>query len=121
MHTVTLQTIKRPSCVGVLLRELSHETDVIPKGAYEIAERNNLPPTLRRVAQCAEHLNASWACWVNDAGQVWFFVAEMPLQLSRDQGKPVLQLDRYGDDGLIIETGRWVKGSGEKWQRLSID
>src|SRR5579872_5857121 len=98
MHTVTLKQIKNPSRLGVLLRELVKALDIVPQNAYEIAARNGLPPALRRVAQCAQHLDASWACWLDDAGHTWFFVAEMPLSLSREHGKPVLQIDQYGED-----------------------
>jgi hypothetical protein len=120
MHTITLQAVKHPSRLGVLLRELVRSFDIVPQEAYEMAARDNLPPALRRVAVCAEHLDACWACWIDENGQVWFFVGELPMALSREHGKPVLQLDRYGEDGLILETSRWLQAAG-KWSRLSVE
>jgi hypothetical protein len=119
MHTITLRAIKHPSRVAVLLRELVHTFNVLPKDAYEVCDGAKLPPALRRFTRCAAHLNASWACWMDGAGNAWFFFAEMPLELSRERGVPVLQLDRYGDDGAIVETGRWMRSSDGIWRRVS--
>jgi hypothetical protein len=104
MHTNTLTAIKHPSHAGLLLRELVQTLHVVPTGAYELGDAGKLPPALGIVAQRAQHVDACWACWVDDTGHLWLFVAEMPLELSREHGKPVLQLDRYGEDGLIQET-----------------
>ena len=50
MHTVTLQAIKHPSRIAVLLRALVQTFEMIPERAREIADRDGLPPPLRRIA-----------------------------------------------------------------------
>ncbi len=122
MHTMTLRAIKHPSRLAVLLRELVQTLNVLPKNADEVCDTATLPPALRRFVRCAAHLDASWAIrWVDDAGHAWFYFAEMPLELSREHGKPVLQIDRYDEDGAILETSKWLEGHDGKWSRVPTD
>jgi hypothetical protein len=118
MQTAFLRTIKQPSFLTVLLRDLVETFNVVPTDAYEVRDRASLPPALQRFVRSAAHLEASWACWMDDAGHAWFYFAEMPLELSRQHGKPVLQIDRYEEDGSLLETSKWVEASDGKWSRV---
>jgi hypothetical protein len=118
MHTEILRTIKQPSFLTVLLRELVQTFNVVPKDAHEVCDRTSLPLGLQRFVRSAAHLEASWACWMDDAGHAWFYFAEMPLELSREYGKPVLQIDRYEEDGSLLETSKWLEGRDGKWRRV---
>ncbi len=120
MHTEILRTIKQPSFLTVLLRELVQTFNVLPKDAHEVCDRTSLPPALQRFVRSAAYLEASWACWMDDAGHAWFYFAEMPLELSREHGKPVLQIDRYEEDGTLSETSKWLEGADGKWGRVSF-
>ena len=121
MQTVTLRVIKHPSRLCLLLRELVQTFDVVPRDAQEVCDPMRLPAALRRFVRCAAHLDASWACWLDDAGHAWFYFAEMPLELSRGHGKPVLQIDRYDEHGIILETSKWLEGVGGAWSRMLAD
>ena len=119
MHTVTLQALRHPARIDLLLRELVHALALVPDGAHEICDSATLPPALQRLAECASHLDARWACWRDEDGHLWFFVGEMPMPLSRQFGMPVLQLDQYEEEGLICATGRWLTDSDGKWRRCA--
>ena len=118
MHTAILKTIKQPSLLTVLLRALVQTFNVVPKDAYEVCDRTSLPPALQRFVRSAAHLEASWVCWMDDAGHAWFYFAEMPLELSRKHRKPVLQVDRYEEDGSLLETSKWFEARDGKWSRV---
>jgi len=121
MCTRTLQMLEPPSQVDVLLRELVQSRGIVPEGTYEIRDRTSLPTALRRLAQNIRHTaDQSWACWLSDDGHTWFFfIAEMPSSLSSERGKPVLQINQYGEDGVILYTGQWVADAAGKWMRCT--
>ena len=122
MHTVSLRALQHPSHVDELLTELVQSVDeLIPEGAYQILDQSSLPTALRRLARYALHTGHSWACWVDDNGRAWLFLAEMSLTLSRESGVPVLQVDQYGEDGQIRDTGKWIAAGDGKWQRCGAD
>ena len=120
MHTVSLRALQHPSHVDELLTELVQSVDeLIPEGAYQILDQSSLPTALGRLVRYAMHSGHSWACWVDDGGHAWLFLAEMSLALSRESGVPVLQVDQYGEDGQIRDTGTWIAAHDGKWQRCS--
>jgi hypothetical protein len=120
MHTVSLRALQHPSHVDELLTELVQSVDeLIPEGAYQILDQSSLPTTLRRLVRYALHTGRSWACWVDDSGHAWLFLAEMTLALSRERGVPVLHVDQYDEEGEIRDTGKWIAAHDGKWQRSS--
>jgi hypothetical protein len=122
MHTVSLRALQHPSHVDELLTELVQSVDeLIPEGAYQILDQASLPEPLRRLVRYALHTGHSWACWFDDGGRAWLFLAEMSLALSRESGVPVLHVDQYAEDGEIRATGRWIATQDGKWQPCSDD
>jgi hypothetical protein len=120
MHTVSLRALQHPSHVDELLTELVQSvSELIPEGAYQILDQSSLPTPLRRLIRYALHTGRSWACWVDDAGHAWLFLAQMTLALSRERGVPVLHVDQYAEDGETRETGKWIATHDGKWQRCS--
>lgn len=120
MHTVYLRALQFPSHVDELLLELVQSVaELIPEGAYQILDQASLPTALHPRVRYALHTGKSWACWVDDGGRAWLFLAEMSLPLSRESGTPVLQVDQYGEDGEVRDTARWIAASDGKWQRHS--
>lgn len=118
MHTVSLRALQHPSHVDELLTELVQSVDeLIPEGAYQILDQGSLPATLHRLVRYAAYTRQSWACWIDDSGHAWLFLAEMSLELSRERGNPVLQVAQYAEDGQIRDTGKWIATSDGKWQR----
>lgn len=119
MHTVSLRALQHPSHVDELLTELVQSVDeLIPEGAYQILDQASVPSALHRLIRYALHTGRSWACWVDDSGHAWLFLAEMSLALSRERGVPVLQVDQYAEDGQVREQGRWIS-TCDGWQRCN--
>src|SRR5690242_13370084 len=108
METLTLRSLKQPSRVEVVLHELLQHLSALPQDAYDVCDIGELPAGLRQVATTAKSIGQACSCWTDDRRQHWLFVAEMSRALSRERGVPVLQVDQYGDDGELKETGRWV-------------
>jgi len=120
MHTVSLRALQHPSHVDELLTELVQSVDeLIPEGAYLILDQASLPAMLHRLVRYAGYTRQSWACWVDDGGHAWLFLAEMSLDLSRERGNPVLQVDQYREDGQLRESAKWTATSDGTWQRCS--
>jgi hypothetical protein len=61
-------------------------------------------------------LGRSWSCWTQGY-RAWLFTAEMSMELSRERGAPVLQVNLYGDDGSLRESATLMNGPSGKWQR----
>jgi hypothetical protein len=120
MHTLSLRALQFPSHVDELLTELVQSVDeLLPEGAYQISDESNLPPTLHRLIRFSVHVGKSWACWLDDSGRAWLFLAEMSLPLSRESGVPVLLVEQYAQDGQLGAKGLWIGAGDGKWQRFN--
>ena len=89
---------------------------LVSDSAYQIRDVASVPVELRRIALRAIRKGQAWTCWV-DLNHTWLFTGEMPLALSRERGRPVMQVEFYDDDGLK-DSGLWMSDADGKWQRL---
>ena len=118
METKRLRTIQQPSHLERLLEAYITRSHVVPKDSYQIRDPEAAVAPLGRIALRAVEEGRLWACWAYGVHQ-WLFTAEMSLPLSRERGAPVLSINRYGDDGELIEAGAWFVGPDGLWQRCS--
>jgi hypothetical protein len=118
METKRLRTIQQPLHLERLLDAYITRSDVVPKDSYQIRDPNAVVAPLRRILLRAGEEGRVWACWAYGVQQ-WLFTADMSLPLSRERGTPVLSIDRYSEDGELIETGAWVVGPDGLWQRCA--
>lgn len=118
METRTLRKLQQPSGVEELLDAYIADSGLLPRGAHQIRDRAELSQELRRIVVLATHTGQAWACWTRNA-QTWLFTAEMSLDLSRERGTPVLQISRYGDDGVLEGFGCWMADQKGKWHRCA--
>jgi hypothetical protein len=51
---------------------------------------------------------------------IWFFTAEMSLSLSRERGRPTLEVGSYNVDGAMKEWQLWVCLNDGTWQQCSL-
>ena len=118
METERLRKIQQPTHLERLLEALITRSNLVPKDSYQIRDPEAVAAPLRRIALRAVEEGRVWACWACGPQQ-WIFTAEMPLSLSRERGTPVLSIHRYGEDGLLTETGNWLVGPNGLWQRCA--
>lgn len=118
METMRLRTIQQPSQLDALLESFVRSRGQVPADAHRVLDRSELPGALQRVAIRARKSGHAWAAW-GDGPRLWFFTAEMSLDLSRERGQPVLQVTAHAEDGQIVESGPWVRVRDGQWQRAS--
>lgn len=116
METMRLRAIQQPSSVEKLLD--SFVMDNLPEGTRKLRDRSELSAILQRIVLKATKQEKAWSAWSNDH-QIWLFVAEMSLPLSRERGLPVLQIDCYGEYGELMKSASWVRNRDDKWRRCS--
>lgn len=118
MDTKKLRTIQQPSGVEALLDSFVWGVDVLPDGARKIRDRSALPGVLQRLAINAQKKQKVWGAWTDDH-RTWFFAADMSLPLSRERGRPVLQVDAYTEHGDLTESACWLAVRDGEWRRCA--
>jgi hypothetical protein len=118
METKRLRTIQEPSQMEALLESFVCSVDLLPDGARKLLGRNELSSVLQRVAIHARKNDKAWGAWT-DNHRTWLFVAEMSLALSRERGRPVLQIDEYGEDGELKDSACWLCVRDGEWKRCA--
>jgi hypothetical protein len=108
--------IQHPSKVGELLESYISQSDVVPKGSYQIRKRDSVPPEARKILTQALKEGQTWSCWAHGL-HTWLFTCNMSRRLSRERGAPVLRVSIYGDDGQLRDCGSWMPDQHGKWCR----
>lgn len=104
--------MQQPSYLDTLLDALVVQLNVLPKDAYPLRDPANLPSAVRRIVGMATNVGQSWACWADNGGQHWLFVAEIPLT----RGTPLLNLDQYDGAGVLQARSKWQCGNDDQWR-----
>ena len=91
---------------------------LVPATAYQIRDLASVTRELHSIATQAITKGRVWSCWAHGV-RTWMFTAEMSLDLSRERGKPVLQVDLHDDDGRLKDSGLWMPDGDGKWQRCA--
>ena len=108
--------IQRPSKVGELLESYISQSDVVPKGSYQIRQPDSVPRDVRKVLTQAVKQGETWSCWAHGL-HTWLFTCDMCRPLSSERGAPVLQVNLYGSDGALRDRGSWMPDQHGKWCR----
>jgi len=86
----------------------------LPHGAYRVRDPEALPDALRRaLAQAISHV---WVCFSHGSG-FWLFTGVVSLALSHARNAPVLQVNTYNEDGVVVDVGAWTVEHDGKWRR----
>ena len=110
--------VRRPSKVGELLDSYVSQSDVVPKGSYQIHQLASVPPEVRKVLTQAVRQGLTWSCWAHGL-RTWLFTCNMSRPLSQVRGAPVLDVSVYGDDGSLRDRGSWMPDLHGRWCRDS--
>lgn len=114
-ETLRLRTLQQPSHVERLLENLVSHAELVPPGAHPLRDLASVPRELRSAAIQATKHGRAWSCWEHDFRN-WMFTAEMSLALSRERGRPVLQVDVHDENGFR-HSGLWMADRDGKWSR----
>lgn len=110
--------VHRTSKVGELLESYISQSDVVPRGSYQLHERVSVPREVRQVLNQAVREGQTWSCWAHGS-HIWLFTCNMSRPLSRKCGAPVLQVSVYGDRGELRDCGTWMPDQRGTWRRSS--
>jgi len=116
MEMVRLRRIQRSSEVQELLESYISQSQVVPKGSYQIREPGSVPRDVRKVLTQAVKEGQTWSCRAHGL-HTWLFTCNICGSLSRERGAPVLQVSLYGDDGGLQDWGTWMPDQTGRWCR----
>ena len=113
---VWLRKIQHVSKVAELLESYISQSELVPKGSYQIREPGSVPRQVREPLTRAVKEGQTWSCRAHGL-HTWLFTCSMSRLLSRERGAPVLQVSIYGDDGGLRDRGTWIPDQNGKWCR----
>ena len=108
--------IRPLSKVGELLESYVSQSDLVPKGSYQIRQAGSVPREVRKALTQAVKAGQTWSCWAHGL-HTWLFTCNVLRPLSRERGAPVLQVSLYGEDGELRDRGSWMPDQHGKWCR----
>ena len=82
--------------MGRLLDSLLGSDSFIPVNATPINTAVELPAPLRRLSRLIDGQDSVWRSW-REGKRIWFFEGVYSLDLSRERGKPVMNLREYDE------------------------
>jgi hypothetical protein len=124
MQTMRLRETQEPNHCEELAEECVRDRKMIPRGAVRLTTLSELSIPLRRLAR-KDALGESvvWLAWgVADAivaDAMWFVTSTISLDLSRERGRPVLQLRVYNQNGTLGEALTCVQTTANTWARCT--
>jgi len=93
---------------------------MVPPDAVRLTTLSELTIPLRRQARTnALAESAVWLAW-SDADAIWFVTGTISLELSRERGRPVLQMRVYNRDGALDEALTCMNTTANVWERISV-
>jgi hypothetical protein len=114
-----LRTLQAPTALESLLGSLVASQHWVAAEAPRIFERSDLPPALKKLTVKAAKGDGAWQAWTSYDG-IRLFIVEMPLDLSRERGYPVLKVSFYNDQAQLQRYSVWVQLPDGGWRQTSI-
>ena len=119
MQTVRLRSIQKPNHCEELVEACVRGRKMVPQGAFRLTSLSELSIPLRRLARKNALPESSvWLAW-GDAGAMWFVAGTTSLELSRERGRPVLQLRVYNEEWTLDEALTCVQTRANNWERCA--
>ncbi len=104
--------------MGDLVDSLIGSTRLIPVEATRVTSTAILPPRLRLLSRRIDRRHCIWRSW-SDGARIWFFEGGFSLELSRERGKPVIELREYDEIGNIRQSLTFVSTAGHGWEKCA--
>jgi hypothetical protein len=119
MQTVRLRSIQKPNQCEELVEACVRARRMVPQDAVRITSLSDLSIPLRRLARKNALPESSvWLAW-GDAVAMWFVAGTTSLELSRERGRPVLQLRVYSEEGRLEEALTCVQTRANTWEQCA--
>jgi len=122
IHTETkrLRTIQKPNLCEQSVNDCVRGRKMVPHDAIRLTSLSELTIPLRRLARTnALAESAVWLAWTDD-GPIWFVTGTLSLELSRERGRPVLQMRVYNRDGALQEALTCMHTTADVWERINV-
>ncbi len=101
--------------LGLLVSLVQRHGD-LPLSAYRVNSAKELSPALRQMASAAPSGEYVWVAW-QDGERIWFYTAALSLELSRERGRPILELWLYNERAELHEASTWLRNADESWRQ----
>ena len=119
MQTLRLRTIQKPNQCEQLVEACVRARKMVPQHAARMTSLSDLSVPLRRLARKdALPESGVWLAW-GDADAIWFVAGTTSLELSRERGRPVLQLRVYNKEGTLDEALTCVQTQANNWEQCT--
>jgi hypothetical protein len=119
-ETKRLRTIQKPNLCEQSVDACVRSRNMVPHDAVRLTSLSELTTPLRRLARTnAMAESAVWLAWSDD-GPIWFVTGTISLELSRERGRPVLQMRVYNRDGALDEALTCMNTTANVWERISV-
>lgn len=89
---------------------------LIAPDAYLIRDKGTMPSVLQALIFQATDKGLAWCSWTDDS-QIWLLTGNMQLDLSREHGSPVLNVQLYREDGELKDSDSWFVDKRGDWRR----
>lgn len=111
-----LLSLRHLSKVAELLESYISQSEIVPKGSYQIRKSESVPPEVRKTLARAVKAGQTWACRAHGR-HTWLFTCHMCAPPSYERGGPALEVSIYGDDGELQDSGIWMPDEHGRWCR----
>jgi hypothetical protein len=118
VKTQVLKSIQIPNHTLGLLESFATHVLRVPRGARRVQRIDDLPPQLRRHIGVGPDKQYVWFAWTVDE-RVSLVTGAFSLELSRERGRPVLEVRSYDAEGLLDEAATWVRNGPTDWARTT--
>jgi hypothetical protein len=118
METMKLRAIQLPGNAGELLDSFIRAEGHLTDDSRELKRERELTPSLEKLAQRSLDDGGVWRAWT-DEREMWLWSSEVSLARSRERGMPVMEVRRYDENGIVEESGTWVRVRPDQWQRCN--
>jgi hypothetical protein len=98
--------------VDSLLDSFIFSQQYVPDTAHRVNYYNELPPRLQLRARQLRH--GVWRAWT-DRQRIWFVVAKLIPEVSREMNRHALHVSFIDMDGRLASCAVWTQGGDGKW------
>jgi hypothetical protein len=120
METIRLRGLQKPSHCEQLVDACVRARRMVPAGAVRTT-LSELSIPLRVLAKRNSSLGDSSTAWLawSEGASMWFIAGTTSLEMSRERGRPVLQLRVYDQGGALDEAVTCVQTAANTWERCA--